>query len=175
MNHWKLKLRVKETLTTWHVWVMDGWFTDQKRLVIGMWKSCFWPSFMGFSCRIRNRIIFILLWRTVHALSRGLFWCLYPSLLHSSPYITLYILAFLNPQLWSLSISISKCKFVAKRIYRQISNTRRTKSQVFFVSSCSCLCRIHWSHVFRHEWRCSWSSADRRCANYIWVINNFIA
>ena len=24
------------------------------------------------------------------------------------------------------------------------------------------------------EWRCSWSSADRRCCNYIWVINNFI-
>ena len=25
------------------------------------------------------------------------------------------------------------------------------------------------------EWRCSWSSADRRCSNYIWVVNNFIA
>ena len=25
------------------------------------------------------------------------------------------------------------------------------------------------------EWRCSWSSADRRCSNCIWVINNFIA
>ena len=25
------------------------------------------------------------------------------------------------------------------------------------------------------EWRCSWSSADRRCPNYIWVFNNFIA
>ena len=25
------------------------------------------------------------------------------------------------------------------------------------------------------EWRCSWSSADRRCSNYIWVIKNFIA
>ena len=24
-------------------------------------------------------------------------------------------------------------------------------------------------------WRCSWSSADRRCSNYIWVINNSIA
>ena len=24
------------------------------------------------------------------------------------------------------------------------------------------------------KWRCSWSSADRRCTNYIWVINNFI-
>ena len=25
------------------------------------------------------------------------------------------------------------------------------------------------------EWRCSWSSADRRCSNYIGVINNLIA
>ena len=25
------------------------------------------------------------------------------------------------------------------------------------------------------EWRFSWSSADRRCSNYIWVINNFSA
>ena len=24
------------------------------------------------------------------------------------------------------------------------------------------------------EWRCGWSSADRRCSNYIWVIDNFI-
>ena len=24
-------------------------------------------------------------------------------------------------------------------------------------------------------WRCSWSSADRQCSNYIWVINNYIA
>ena len=40
--------------------------------------------------------------------------------------------------------------------------------------SCSCLCPIHWSHVWSREWRCGWSSADRRCCNYIWVINNFI-
>ena len=25
------------------------------------------------------------------------------------------------------------------------------------------------------EWRCSWSSAGRRCSNYIWVSNNLIA
>ena len=38
------------------------------------------------------------------------------------------------------------------------------------VSSCSCLCPIHWSQVLSREWRCSWSSADRRCSNYIWMI-----
>ena len=50
---------------------------------------------------------------------------------------------------------------------------------MFLVSSCSCLCSIHWSQVLSREWRCSWSSADRRCwanrrcSNYIWAINNF--
>ena len=42
-------------------------------------------------------------------------------------------------------------------------------------SSCSCLYPIQWSRVLNREWRCSWSSADRRCSNYIWVINNVIA
>ena len=46
---------------------------------------------------------------------------------------------------------------------------------MILVSSCSCLCPIHWSQVLSREWRCSWGSADRRCSNYIWVINNFIA
>ena len=40
---------------------------------------------------------------------------------------------------------------------------------MILVSSCSCLCPIHWSQVWSREWRCSWSSADRRCSNYIWV------
>ena len=45
---------------------------------------------------------------------------------------------------------------------------------MFLVSSCSCPCPIHWSQVSSREWICSWSSADRRCSNYIWMINNFI-
>ena len=46
---------------------------------------------------------------------------------------------------------------------------------MFLVSLRRCLRSIHWSQVLSWEWRCSWSSADRRCSNYIWVINNFIA
>ena len=46
---------------------------------------------------------------------------------------------------------------------------------MFLVSSCSCLLPTQWSQVLSWEWRCSWSSADRRCSNYIWVIDNFIA
>ena len=46
---------------------------------------------------------------------------------------------------------------------------------MFPVSSCSCLSPIQWSQVLSREWWCSWSSADRRCSNYIWVIDSFIA
>ena len=46
---------------------------------------------------------------------------------------------------------------------------------MILVSLCRCLCPINWSQVLSRSWRCSWSSADRRCSNYIWVIDNFIA
>ena len=46
---------------------------------------------------------------------------------------------------------------------------------MFLVSSCNCLCTIYWNQVLSQEWRCSWSSANRRCSNYIWVIDNFVA
>ena len=46
---------------------------------------------------------------------------------------------------------------------------------MFFVASSCCLCPIHWSQVLSWEWRCSWSSTDRRRSNYIWVFSNFIA
>ena len=49
------------------------------------------------------------------------------------------------------------------------------KAQIFLGSSCSCLRSIHWSQVLSWEWRCSWSNADRRCSNYLWVISNFIS
>ena len=45
---------------------------------------------------------------------------------------------------------------------------------MFRVSYCSCHCPINWSQVLSQEWRSSWSSANRRCSNYKWVINNFI-
>ena len=46
---------------------------------------------------------------------------------------------------------------------------------MLLVSSGSYLYLIRWSHMLSWEWRCSWSSANRQCSNYIWVINNFIA
>ena len=35
---------------------------------------------------------------------------------------------------------------------------------MFLVTSCCCVCPIHWSQAFSQEWRCRWSIAD----NYIW-------
>ena len=41
-------------------------------------------SYMDSLCRVRNKIMYVLLWRTVYALTRVLFWCLFPSLLRNS-------------------------------------------------------------------------------------------
>ena len=46
---------------------------------------------------------------------------------------------------------------------------------MFPVSACNCLWAIYLCQVLSREWRCSWSSANRRCFNSIWVINNLIA
>ena len=46
---------------------------------------------------------------------------------------------------------------------------------IAYIYKCGFLCRIPWRQMSSREWRCSWSSAGRRCSNYIWVIGNFIA
>ena len=50
-----------------------------------------------------------------------------------------------------------------------------SQNKMFLDSSCSCRCLIYRSQVLSREWRCCWSSADGRCSNYIWVINNYMA
>ena len=77
---------------------------------------------------------------------------------------------------WEQIVQPQQNKGRQKHMYRQISNISHTKSQtlMFLVSSCSCLCPIYWSQVLSREWRCSWSSADRRCSNFIWVINTLL-
>ena len=78
-------------------------------------KIMFLSSFMDSVCRIRNKIMYVILWLTVFALTRVLFWYLFPSLLrnsgnkhqnnrlvnaetvrHSSAYIILYLLTPCN-------------------------------------------------------------------------------
>ena len=82
-----------------------------------------------------------------------------------------YVYLFYHNNIYLYWIEIKfKCAY-----YHQTSNIRDQRKKMFLVLSCSCLCPIHWSQVLSQEWRCSWSSADRRCSNYIWVINSFIA
>ena len=57
-------------------------------------------------------------------------------------------------------------------VYHQTPNP---KTEMFLVSFCNYLCPIHWNQVLSRKWRCSWRSADRRCSNYIWVLNNNIS
>ena len=73
-------------------------------------RSSFLSSFMDSICHVRSKIMYVLSWQTVSALTQVLFWCLFPSLLcnsrnkhqnnplvsaetvrHSSAYIILYI------------------------------------------------------------------------------------
>ena len=44
------------------------------------WSS-FLSSFVDSLNRVRSKIIYVLSWRTISALARVLFWCLFPSLL----------------------------------------------------------------------------------------------
>ena len=44
-------------------------------------------------------------------------------------------------------------------------------SQIKWLSSCNCLCLVHWGQMLIWEWRCSWNSTDRRCSK---CIKNFI-
>ena len=70
----------------------------------------------------------------------------------------------------------SSCKHITElkthTVKFLIWDAPNSKTQMFLILACHCLCAIYWSQVLSGEWRCSWSSADRRCTNYIWVINN---
>ena len=62
--------------------------------------------------------------------------------------------------------------------YRKTPGISRTKSQNSNVSRLFLqlpLPNLLKPGVREQVWRCSWSSTDRRCSNYIWVINSFIA
>ena len=59
----------------------ENWVSEtQERCV----KIVFLSPFMDSFCCVRNKIMYVLSWRTVSALTRVLFWCLFPSLLRNS-------------------------------------------------------------------------------------------
>ena len=57
---------------------------------------------------------------------------------------------------------------------RQTSSIRRTKYKNLNISRLDLQLSLP-NPLKLAEWRCSWSSADTRCSNYIWVISKFIA
>ena len=63
-------------------------------------------------------------------------------------------------------------------LYRQTANINCAKPQNLNVSrlvlQLSLPNQLKSSRVSSGEWRCCWSSAARRCSNYIWVINNIL-
>ena len=60
--------------------------------------------------------------------------------------------------------------------YRKSSSASCTKSQTLNVSRFVLQLSLpNPSRVISREWRFSWSSADRRCSNYIWINSKFIA
>ena len=76
-----------------------------------------------------------------------------------------------NTDIWSSPIQVMACYPVQDLP----SNPLNPKTEMFLVSSCSWLGPVHWRQVLSRVWRCRWSCADRRCSNYICVINKVIA
>ena len=72
------------------------------------------------------------------------------------------------------TLPVSCGRIVDNTVKFPILDALNHKTWMFLLSSHSCLCTIYWSKVLSQEWRCNWSSADRRSSKYIWVINNFI-
>ena len=86
-----------------------------------------------------------------------------------------YFIPFgLNRVTSSMKNKSLKPKDMSVQVMCLIYGAPNLKTYMLLISSCSCLYPIRWSQVLSWEWRCSWSSADRRCSNYIWVINNLI-
>ena len=73
--------------------------------------------------------------------------------------------------LFLLNVNLSSC-YSTSPVKSFISAAQNRK--MFLVSSCN-LPNPFWSQVLSQEWRFSWSSANRRCSNCIWLINNFVA
>ena len=61
------------------------------------------------------------------------------------------------------------------RADRQNSDSRCTKWNFNYFSSRLAVVFVQSIEASCRKWRCSWSSADRLCCKYIWLINNLIA
>ena len=85
---------------------------------------------------------------------------------------TLYLMTMSH---WHTNQPVSSSRTeIQLGMYCQISNIRGTKSQNLNVFPLILQLFLPYPLLSR-EWRCSWSSADRRCSNYIWELDIFIA
>ena len=103
-------------------------------------------SFLSSLCRVRNKIMYALSWRTIAALIRVLFWCLFPPLLrnsgnkhqnsplvspetvrHSSAYIILY--SFIHVTCLFISIQLFHCHSGKHTHYIVSSTATHNKTQ----------------------------------------------
>ena len=87
-----------------------------------------------------------------------------------------------NIEIWASILRMGVLSNVTLPLYkyRKIFNIRRAKSQNF--NNSRLVLQLSLSNQLKpcrctlsREWRYSWSSADRRCSNYIWVMNKSLA
>ena len=139
---------------------------ETRNRIVRLWHLLY-HNCLKFYGLIPSMSVVIIQWSFFHL--GQLFWSILPiKVLHyfMRPSWTFWILS--NP-IWG---HLNKAQHTVKSL---IQAAPIPKTWMCLVSSCSCLCPIRWCNVLSREWRCSWNSADRRCPNLIWVINNFIA
>ena len=97
-------------------------------------------------------------------------------------YYTCFLRREFNCTVWLSLFNNHLCGLNGTKMYHHVPPNLKYETHQIPKLKCflsrleSCMCPIHWSQVLSREWRCSWSSADRRCPNYIWVvINDYIA
>ena len=141
-----------------------GLSDDQERIHMGMWALMASPLLMSVDLR------------TIKPSSKALL-------------LNPYVIAINQDSLGRQGVRISKVSLyktvdnvshvmrrpwhgLAIKKYRKVSNIRRTKSSNLNVSRL--VEKLSLPNPMKPGVKCSCSSADRRCSNYIWVIDNFI-
>ena len=150
-----------QSLLTWNLHI-SGFVHDSNNSVantLELQHSC-----AELSVCLRCLYVANISWRT-DSLVHYLPWCFGNKSSHKNVRFTLWYWTTKHCETYGNPVTVKSL----------IQDAPNFKTEVFLVPSCSCLCPIHWSHVLSREWRCSWSSTDRRCSNYIWVIDNLIA
>ena len=131
-----------------------------------------------FTATIKNRINHSMIYWSCNCQCKGVIRPCDKTVLHNITVLIIIMCNFVELDSWTIVwLGIWTTIHLCNECH-QTSNIWRTKFHVLNVSrlvACSCLCLVHLSQVFSREWRCSWSSAGRRCSNYVWMINNFNA